>query len=71
MGASGGMHRVSRLGDIPSILFVLLPGYMPFWPGVLGPALWIGGVILTALGRALEFAVEPETGLSRRNLAAI
>lgn len=24
------------LGDIPFIFFVLLPGYMPFWPGVLG-----------------------------------
>jgi hypothetical protein len=59
------------LGDIPFILFVLLPGYMPFWPGVLGPALWIAGLILTALGQALESAAEPETGSSRRTGAAI
>ena len=49
------------LGDIPFVLFVLLPGYMPFWPGVLGPALWIAGLSFTALERALDSAVEPET----------
>ena len=46
------------LGDIPFVLFVLLPGYMPFWPGVLGPALWIAGLLFTALGRMLDSAVE-------------
>lgn len=29
------------IGDIPFILFVLIPGYAPVWPGVLGPVLWI------------------------------
>ena len=38
-------------GDIPFILFVLVPGYTPFWPGILGPALWIAGVIFTGLGQ--------------------
>ena len=29
------------IADIPFILFVLVPGYMPMWPGILGPVLWI------------------------------
>jgi hypothetical protein len=41
-------------GDIPFILFVLLPGYMPLWPGVLGPALWIAALICTAIGQSLQ-----------------
>lgn len=53
------------LGDIPFILFVLLPGYLPFWPGVLGPVLWIAGLIFTALGRALSTPVQAGTGFSR------
>ena len=42
------------IGDIPFILFVLLPGYMPFWPGVLGPAFWIAALICTGIGRSLN-----------------
>jgi hypothetical protein len=41
-------------GDIPFILFVLLPGYMPLWPGVLGPALWIAALICTAIGQSFQ-----------------
>jgi hypothetical protein len=59
------------LGDIPFILFVLLPGYIPFWPGVLGPVLWIAGLILTGFGRTLDSAAEAETGFPRRVSAAI
>lgn len=59
------------LGDIPFVLFILLPGYMSFWPGVLGPALWIAGLILTALGRALDSALDLETGYSRRSSPTI
>lgn len=59
------------LADIPFVLFVLLPGYLPFWPGILGPALWITGLSFTALGRALDSAVESETGFSRRSSHAM
>lgn len=59
------------LGDIPFVSFVLLPGYMPFWPGVLGPALWVAGLSFTTLGRALGSAVGPETGFSRRSSHAM
>jgi hypothetical protein len=37
--------------DVPFILFVLLPGYAPMWPGLLGPALWIAALFFTAVGR--------------------
>jgi hypothetical protein len=39
------------VGDIPFILFVLVPGYAPFWPGILGPALWVAGMVFTGLGQ--------------------
>src|SRR2546428_4528033 len=42
---------VVGIADVPFILFVLLPGYAPWWPGVLGPALWIAALICTAFGR--------------------
>jgi hypothetical protein len=37
--------------DVPFIVFVLVPGYAPFWPGGLGPALWIAAMIFTGLGQ--------------------
>jgi hypothetical protein len=37
--------------DIPFIVFVLSPGYAPWWPGLLGPVLWIAAFSLTSLGR--------------------
>lgn len=42
---------ILAVGDIPFILFVLAPGYAPFWPGILGPALWVAGMMFTALGQ--------------------
>jgi hypothetical protein len=39
------------IADIPFIVFVLIPGYAPWWPGVLGPALWIAAFAATALAR--------------------
>jgi hypothetical protein len=39
------------IADIPFILFVLIPGYAPWWPGLLGPILWIAAFFFTALAR--------------------
>ena len=39
------------IGDIPFILFVLIPGYVPIWPGIMGPVLWIAGVACTAIAQ--------------------
>ena len=41
---------VISAGDIGFILFVLLPGYVPFMPGALGPILWILAVLFSTIG---------------------
>ena len=40
---------VLALADTGLIFFVLIPGYLPLWPGVAGPVLWVLGWILTTL----------------------
>jgi hypothetical protein len=42
---------VLSISDIPFILFVLIPGYMPVWPGIAGPVLWIAGLACTAIAQ--------------------
>jgi len=42
------------LADVPFILFVLVPGYIPFWPGVQGPALWVLAMVFTGLGQTAK-----------------
>ena len=37
--------------DIPFILFVLVPGLIPWWPGLAGPLLWLAALIFTSVGR--------------------
>jgi hypothetical protein len=39
------------IADIPFILFVLIPGYAPWWPGLLGPLLWVAAFFFTGLAR--------------------
>jgi hypothetical protein len=39
------------VADIPFILFVLVPGFAPWWPGLLGPILWIAASAFTASAR--------------------
>lgn len=36
------------VADLGFILFVLIPGYVPVWPGVAGPIFWILGLCLTS-----------------------
>jgi hypothetical protein len=40
---------VLALADTGLIFFVLIPGYMPLWPGLAGPVLWVLGWIFTTL----------------------
>lgn len=35
--------------DIGFILFVLVPGYVPIFPGILGPMFWVLGAALTTV----------------------
>ena len=37
--------------DIPFVLFVLVPGLVPWWPGLLGPLLWLIAFAFTTIGR--------------------
>ena len=40
---------VVSAGDIGYIIFVLMPGYLPFMPGALGPILWVVAVIFSTI----------------------
>jgi hypothetical protein len=42
---------LASVSDVGFILFVVAPGYLPLWPGLLGPALWVGAVIFSTLGQ--------------------
>jgi len=37
--------------DIPFVLFVLVPGLIPWWPGLAGPLLWLISFFFTTVGR--------------------
>ena len=41
---------VVSAGDIGYIVFVLVPGYVPFMPGALGPILWVLAVAFSTVG---------------------
>jgi hypothetical protein len=43
---------VISIVDTGFILFVLIPGHIEFWLGLVGPALWALGAILTTIGIA-------------------
>jgi hypothetical protein len=36
--------------DLGFIIFVLIPGYVTFFPGIIGPLFWVAGVLFTSLG---------------------
>ncbi len=36
--------------DLGFIIFVLIPGYVEFFPGILGPLFWVIAVFFTSLG---------------------
>jgi hypothetical protein len=36
--------------DIGFVIFVLIPGYVTIFPGILGPVFWISGAVFTSLG---------------------
>jgi len=56
---------VVALADTGLIFFVLIPGYMPLWPGLAGPVLWVLGVLFTTLAYLRPDAMA-ETRLSLR-----
>jgi len=36
--------------DVGFIVLVLAPGLAPMWPGILGPVLWLTGLLFTTIG---------------------
>jgi hypothetical protein len=40
---------VVGVADVGFIFFVLAPGYMPIWPGLLGPVVWVLATIFSAI----------------------
>jgi hypothetical protein len=38
------------VADVPFILFVLVPGLIPWWPGLAGPLLWLAALLFTSVG---------------------
>jgi hypothetical protein len=36
--------------DIGFIIFILAPGYVPWWPGSIGPVLWLLAAVFSTLG---------------------
>jgi len=41
---------VVSVGDIGFIITILAPGYLPFFPGALGPLLWISALAFSTAG---------------------
>jgi hypothetical protein len=40
--------------DIGFVVFILIPGHIPLFPGILGPVFWILGAIFTTVGIRLR-----------------
>ena len=38
------------IADIGFIIFVLIPGHVELFPGILGPVFWLGGAVFSAIG---------------------
>lgn len=41
---------LASITDIGFIIYVLIPGYLPLKPGILGPALWVLAIIFSTVG---------------------
>lgn len=50
---------IVSVADIAFIVFMLVPGYSPIWPGIAGPVLWIAGLTLTGIAQEHQTVPEP------------
>jgi hypothetical protein len=41
---------IAGITDVGFIVFILIPGYAPLWPGVQGPVAWILGLAFSTAG---------------------
>jgi hypothetical protein len=44
---------IAFVTDVGFIIFVLVPHYMPLWPGLQGPLAWAGGLVFSTIGIVL------------------
>jgi len=42
---------LTSVTDIGFLLFIIWPKYLPLWPGLLGPALWVLALLFSTLGQ--------------------
>jgi hypothetical protein len=49
---------VVSAADIGFIIFVLVPGHVALFPGILGPGFWISAAILSTLGVRMKSSAE-------------
>lgn len=42
---------IVSVADLGFIFFLLVPGHVPLWPGLLGPLFWILGLFASGVGR--------------------
>jgi len=42
---------LTSVTDIGFLLFIIWPKYLPLWPGLLGPALWVLALLFSSLGQ--------------------
>ena len=49
---------VVSAADIGFIIFVLLPGHVTLFPGILGPVFWIAGMIFSTVGIRMQILAE-------------
>jgi hypothetical protein len=41
---------IVSIADLGFIIFVLFPGDIPIFPGILGPVFWISAVVFSTIG---------------------
>jgi len=56
---------IISLADTGFIFFVLVPGYAPIWPGILGPVFWVAGWAFTTLAYVHPAPAAPTRQASR------
>ena len=44
---------LTSVTDVGFLLFVVVRRYLPLWPGLLGPALWVLALIFSTLGQRM------------------
>jgi hypothetical protein len=55
---------IAGITDIGFIVYILVPGYAPLWPGAQGPVAWIIGLAFSTAALLLAKRPEPRKGMT-------